>query len=144
VTAEGPGEVVGPTLKPIWRAARAIWRVLPFRYDAFQPHPTGVVEDGLTVVEFQMLVEPDADGGLGQDRRERCLADYERIAPQVVPVQLDQIKSVEEHRAVIPAISDTIERRDAALVTCHRLTVDNTGPRPEPRQGLHDQRKAVG
>jgi hypothetical protein len=36
-----------------------------------QPHPAGAVEHGLTVVELQMLVEPDADGGLSQDRDER-------------------------------------------------------------------------
>ena len=45
---------------------------------------------GLAVVEFQMLVEPDARGYLGEDRRERGLVDHERIAPQVVPIQLGQ------------------------------------------------------
>jgi hypothetical protein len=46
----------------------------------------------LTVVEFQTLVVPNAVRGFGQDRRERCLADHERIAPQVVAIQLDQAK----------------------------------------------------
>ena len=49
---------------------------------------------GLAVVEFQMLVEPDARGYLGEDRRERGLVDHERIAPQVVPIQLDQVKGI--------------------------------------------------
>ncbi len=32
------------------------------------------------------------------------------------------------------AVSDTIECRNAALVTRYRLSVDNAGPRPQPRQ----------
>jgi hypothetical protein len=43
-------------------------------------------------VAFDMLVEPDAGSGLGQDRCERGLADLKRITPQVVAVQLDQVK----------------------------------------------------
>ena len=57
-----------------YAAAGAMCRVLPLAHDAFQPHLAGVVEHGLAVVEFQMLVEPDADGGLSQDRGERGLA----------------------------------------------------------------------
>ena len=38
--------------------------------------------------------------------RERRLADHERIAPQVVPVQLDQIEGIEKHADAVPAISD--------------------------------------
>jgi hypothetical protein len=51
------------------------------------------------------------------------------------PVQLDQIESVED-AGIMPALSDTTER---AALTRHRLTIDNARPRPEPRQGLHDQ-----
>jgi hypothetical protein len=36
-----------------------------------------------------MLVEPDTETGIGQDRCERGLADLKRIAPQVVAIQLD-------------------------------------------------------
>ena len=52
------------------------------------------------------------------------------------PVQLEQIESVEEHAGIMPALSDTTER---AALTRRRLTIDNARPRPEPRQGLHDQ-----
>jgi hypothetical protein len=48
-------------------------------------------EDGRAVA-FDMLVEPDTGTGLGQDRCERGLADLERIAAQVVAVQLDQVE----------------------------------------------------
>ncbi len=49
-------------------------------------------EDGRAVA-LDMLVEPDAGSGLGQDGCERGLADLKRIAPQVVAVQLDQVKA---------------------------------------------------
>jgi hypothetical protein len=44
-------------------------------------------EDGRAVA-FDMLVEPNARSGLGQDRCERGLADFERIATEIVAVQL--------------------------------------------------------
>jgi hypothetical protein len=43
-------------------------------------------EDGRTVA-LDMLVEPDAGAGLGQDGCERGLADLERVTAQVVAVQ---------------------------------------------------------
>src|SRR3954464_6943114 len=69
-------------LEPIRRAARAKGRVLPLAHDAFQPHPAGVVEDGLAVIEFQMLVVPDPQAGLGQGRRKRG-THHQRIAPRL-------------------------------------------------------------
>jgi len=50
-------------------------------------------EDGRAVAP-DVLVEPDTGAGLGQDRRERGLADLKRITPQVVAVQLDQVEGV--------------------------------------------------
>jgi hypothetical protein len=41
-----------------------------------------------------LLVEPDAGASLGQHARKRGFADFKRIAPQVIAVQLDQIESV--------------------------------------------------
>jgi len=48
-------------------------------------------EEGRAVA-FDIFIEPDARAGLGHDRRERGLADFERIAPQVVAVQLDEVE----------------------------------------------------
>ena len=66
-------------------------------------------EHRFSVVEFHVLVEPDARNGLGEHRRERRLADHERIAPQVVSIQLDQIEGIEEHAVVIFAVAYAIE-----------------------------------
>src|SRR5713101_6643552 len=42
-------------------------------------------------VVLNVLVEPDAIAGLGQKIGERSLADFERVAAEIVAVQLDQI-----------------------------------------------------
>ena len=52
-----------------------------------------------------MLVVPDAHAGLGQDRRERCLADHQRIAPQFAPVEFDQFGSLSLVVPVEPPIA---------------------------------------
>jgi hypothetical protein len=62
-------------------------------------------EDG-GAVALDMLIEPDAGAGLGHDRRERGLADLKRITPQVVAVQFDQVKGVEEYALVSPVVTD--------------------------------------
>jgi hypothetical protein len=42
-------------------------------------------------VVLNVLVEPDPIAGLGQKIGERSLADFERVAAEIVAVQLDQI-----------------------------------------------------
>jgi hypothetical protein len=56
-------------------------------------------EDGRAVT-LDMLVEPDAGAGLGYDRCERGLADLKGIAPQVVPVQLDEVEGIKKDAPV--------------------------------------------
>ena len=72
-----------------------------------------------------MLVEPDAGAGFGHDRCERGLAHLKRIAPQVVPVQLDQVESVEEGTVVVAVVANEIERRHAVVVASNRLPIDD-------------------
>jgi hypothetical protein len=54
-------------LEPVGRAAGTVGGILALRYDAFKTHFASVREDGRAVA-FDMLVEPDAGTGLGQDR----------------------------------------------------------------------------
>src|SRR5262245_62290857 len=77
--------------EPIGGAAGTVGRVLALRDDAFQAKLAGMREDGRAVA-LDMLVEPDARAGLGQDRCERSLANLKRIAPKVVAVQLDEVE----------------------------------------------------
>jgi hypothetical protein len=57
-----------------------------------------------------VLIEPNARPGLGQDHFERGLAALKGITPQVVAVQLDQVKGVEEYDMVGAVVPDEIER----------------------------------
>jgi hypothetical protein len=73
--------------EPMGRAAGTVDRVLTFRHDTFESHLAGVAKYGLAVA-LHVLVEANARSGLGQDHFEGGLADLQRIAPQIVTVQL--------------------------------------------------------
>jgi hypothetical protein len=45
-------------------------------------------------VAFDMLLEPHTGASLGQYRCERGLADLQRVTPNVVPVQFDEVEGV--------------------------------------------------
>ena len=55
---------------------------------------------------------------------------YSRFAAvlRFVAVQLDQVEGVEEHTRIMVAVPDALKGRDAVLVTCDRLFVDDAGP----------------
>ena len=65
-------------------------------------------EDGRAVA-FDMLVEPDARAGLGDDRCECSLADLKRIAPQIVAVQSMRSKAWRKITVVGAVVTDEIE-----------------------------------
>ena len=81
-------------------------------------------EDGRAIA-LDMLVEPQAGGGLGEDRSERGLADLERIAAQIVAVQLEQIEGVEEHASIVPAVADTLERCEPVVIARDGFPIDD-------------------
>src|SRR5262249_35899118 len=91
-------------LEPIGRSAAAVGRTLTLRHYAFEPKVAGVAEYDLAVFLLDVLVEAQAGRCLGQDGRQRGLADLERIAAQVVAVELDQVEGIQEHAGVIPPI----------------------------------------
>ena len=129
--------------EPIRRAAGAIHRVLTLRHNAFESHLAGIGEDGRAVA-LDMLIEPNAEAGLGHDRRERGLAHLQRITPHVVAIQLDQVRSVEEGTVVMAVVADEIERGNAVVIASDRFTVDNAGARAQAGQCLDDEREAAG
>jgi hypothetical protein len=51
-----------------------------------------MAEHHLAILMLKVLIQPQARTGLGQDRGERGLAHLQRIAPQVLAVQLDQVE----------------------------------------------------
>jgi len=76
--------------------------------------------------------------------RERRLAHRERLAPQVITVELDQVECVQEHVLVMAPIADAIEARDPVVTASHRLAVDDAGARAQSGEGLDDERETLG
>src|SRR5262249_49378272 len=68
----------------------------------------------------------------------------ERLTPQVVTVQLDQIEGVEEHAGVVPPIADAVEARHAIALAGDCLAVDDAGVRAQTGECLDNQWEAVG
>jgi hypothetical protein len=52
-----------------------------------------VAKHGLAIA-LHVLIEPNARSGLDQDYPEPGLAAFQRITPEIVAVQLDQVESV--------------------------------------------------
>jgi hypothetical protein len=91
-----------------------------------------------------MLVEPDAGVGLGHDRCERGLSDFQRITPEVIAVQFDQVKGVEEYDFVSALVTDEIERGNAVVIASDTFAVDDARARAQAGQRLDNDREAAG
>src|SRR5262249_59012248 len=99
-------------------------------------------EDGRAIT-FDMLVEAQAKASFGQHTSKRGLAHFQRITPQVVPVQFNEVEGVEEYALVSAVVADEIERRHALVVASNRLPIDDAGARAQACQRLDDQREAA-
>ena len=103
-----------------------------------------MAEDHLAVVVLDVLVEPQAGPGLGQDGCESGLADLKRIAAQVIAVQLDQVEGIEEDARVIASY-----RMRSKLGTPSSLQATASPSMMQDRdrkagERLDDQREALG
>src|SRR5262249_24278146 len=78
------------------------------------------------------------------EQRRAWRADLERLAPQIVTVQFDQIEGVEEDARVIAAVAQPLKAWHAGVVATHRLAIDDAGGRAEPYRRLGDEREAIG
>ena len=78
--------------------------------------------------------QPQARRSAREHTGKRGLPHVERVAPQVVAVELIRSKGMEEHAAVMVLVPDAIEGRDPIVTARHSLPVDDAGPRP-PRRG---------
>jgi hypothetical protein len=94
-------------------------------------------------VAFQVLVEPNTGGRLGQHHGQRFFAAFRRITPQIVAIQFDQIEGVEEYAFIVVAIANKIERSHAIVIASNRLAIDDARAGPQAGQRIDDQREAV-
>jgi hypothetical protein len=60
-----------------------------------------------------------------------AFAHFQRITPQVVAVQLDQVEGVEEHAIVGAVMPNEIERGNAIVVAGNSFAIDDAGARTQ-------------
>jgi hypothetical protein len=89
-----------------------------------------------------VLIEPHAKASLGQHTSKRGLANLKRPA-QVVAVDLDQVKGIEEYALVRAVVANEVERCHSLVVAGHRLPIDDAGVRAQPGKRLGNQREAA-
>jgi hypothetical protein len=58
----------------------------------------------------------EAKASFGQHTSKRGLAHFQRITPQVLAVQLDEVESAQEHVPVMLAVADTLKRCEPVSV----------------------------
>jgi hypothetical protein len=75
---------------------RAIVRVLALRHDPLKPHLAGVRKHERAILVVEVLVEAQPRCRTPEQARERRLAHCERVAPQIVAVEFDQMMQERE------------------------------------------------
>ena len=95
-----------------------------------KPHLADVREDNVAAMR-EMLVELHPRQRSAQQAGQRLLAHFERLAPQVVAVELQQIKGDENDVLVVAAMPQHLKSRHPVLVAAHRLAVDQVAARAQ-------------
>src|SRR5262249_5768905 len=80
----------------------------------------------------------------GQHTSKRGLAHFQRIAPQVVTLQFDQVECVDEDTVVVAVVGDEIEQSNARGIPSDSLALHNAGARAQAGERINDQREAAG
>jgi signal transduction histidine kinase len=102
-----------------------------------------VAKDRLAVA-LHVLVEPDARPDLSQHHFQCGLPALQRITPQIVAAQFDQIEGVEEYPIVSAVMTDKVERSNAIVIASHSFAINDAGAGLQAGQCLNDQREAMG
>ena len=77
-----------------------------------------------------------------QQVRERRLARLQRLAPQILAIQLQEVEGVEEDMLARRLEPQPFEHRQPVLIAGDRLAVDQARADLEPVNGLDDERIA--
>src|SRR5262249_50756253 len=75
-------------LDPVLRPAGSVARPEPLRDDALEPELARVAKNDVAGLG-DVLVELQPEAGAAQQRGELAFADLDRLAPQVLPVELE-------------------------------------------------------
>jgi hypothetical protein len=85
-------------------------------------------EHDFAVLMLKVLVEVDARGGPAQHRGKRRLAGLDRLTPQILAIELEEVEGEQEY---------AVGRRTACRpVAGDRLAVDQESPYPQSTSGL--------
>ena len=66
------------------------------------------------------------------------LAHLKRVTPEVVAVQLNQVKGVEEGTVVVAVVADEIERGNAIVAAGESFAIDDARARVQADERLDD------
>src|SRR5690348_1697698 len=79
-----------------------------------------------------------------QQRLQGALAGFNRLPPQVLAVEFEQIECAKDNISGVPLSADQIEHGKPLLVAGDGFAVDYAGARRQPRDRRSDQGKAIG
>src|SRR3954469_9465943 len=116
---------------------------LSLRDDPFEAKLAGVREHRGPIA-LDVLIEPQSGARLGQERRQRGLADDERLTPQILAVEIEQIEGIKKGHSVMLATAEHLEAGEAVRPDHDNFAVDQTGARPQPPHRRHHGRVPIG
>jgi hypothetical protein len=99
--------------------------------------------EDIRAVRFQVLIHSQAWRRSREHAGQRALPHVQRVTPQVVAVEFDQVEGVEENAIIVVPVTDAVEARDAVLAAGDRFAVDDAGPGAQLRDRLDDQGESV-
>jgi len=100
-----------------------------------------MMEDERAIL-VQVLIEPETRCNTSQNISEFCLTVPERVASQVDPVKLDQVKGPQEHAVVSIPSPDQLKISDPIITAGDGFAIDDAGSGAQPRKSLDDQGEA--
>ena len=98
-------------------------------------------EYALAIVR-EVLVQTQSRTAPTQQARERRLARLQRLGPQVLAVQFEEVEGVEEDMLAGRLAPQPLEHREPIVIAGDRLAIDQAGTHLEPVNGLDDERIA--
>jgi hypothetical protein len=89
-----------------------------------------------------MLVKAQAKTSFGQHTSKRGLAHFQRIAPEVIAVQFNEVEGVQKHAIVSAVVPNEIERGNAVVIAGDSFALDDAGARAQAvaQDPQHSQR----
>ena len=76
--------------------------------------------------------------------RQFQLADLDRPAPHIPPVELQEVERVKENSSLIAPLSQHLENRSAGFIATDGFAIDEKRPSPERSCGAYDGGEAFG